>query len=46
MHFKGYHVDRVRMTYTEEGGGLQTYAIFQKGYTYKIFMCNDPVSKT
>ena len=33
------------MTYKEEGNGLQTYAIFHKGYTYQIFICNYPVSK-
>ena len=35
-----------RMMYKAEGGGLQAYGIFQKGYTYQIFICNDPLSKT
>ena len=34
------------MTYKAEGDVLQADAILQKGYTYKIFMCNDTVSKT
>ena len=32
--------------YKEKCDGLQKYDLFQKGYTYKIFMCNDPLSKT
>ena len=45
MHFKIHHVDKIRMTYKAEGGGLQTNYIFHKGYTYHIFKCNVPVSK-
>ena len=33
------------MTYKSDGYGLKIYDIFQKGYTYQIFMCNNPVSK-
>ena len=33
-------------TYKEKGYLLQTYALCQKEYTYKIFMCNDPSPKT
>ena len=40
--FKGHHEDKKRMTYKAKCDGLQTYTIFQKGYTYQIFMCNDP----
>ena len=46
MCFKGHHTGKIRMTYKPEGYGLQTDAIFQKGYTYQIFMFNVPVSKT
>ena len=34
-----------QVMYKAKGDGLKTYAIFQKGYTYIIFMCNDPLSK-
>ena len=34
------------MTHKEKGYGLQTYALCQKVYTYKIFICNDPLEKT
>ena len=46
MRFKGHHADKIRMAYKSEGDGLQTDDIFQKGYTYQIFICNYPVSKT
>ena len=46
MRFKGHHAEKLRMTCKYEGYGLQTDAIFQKGYTYKIFMWNYPMSKT
>ena len=29
------------MMYKEKGVGLQTYSLFQKGYIYQIFMCNN-----
>ena len=45
MNFKIHHAEKLRMTYKSEDGVLHTDAIFQKGYTYQIFMCNDPVSK-
>ena len=34
------------MTQKAEVDKLKTYALFQKGYTYKICMCNDPEPKT
>ena len=34
------------MAYKAEGGGLYTDALFHKGYTFQIFMCDDTVSKT
>ena len=46
MCFKGHNTYKIRMMHKAEGGGLQTDAVFQKGYTYQIFMCNYPVSKT
>ena len=41
MCFKGHHTEEIRMTYKVEGDGLHKYAICQKLYAYKIFMCND-----
>ena len=32
--------------YKTKGDGLQTYDIFHKGYTYKIFICKYPLPKT
>ena len=46
MRFKGQHEEKISMTYKEEADVLQTYDIFQKGYTYLIFIYNDPVSGT
>ena len=34
------------MAYKEEFDGLQVDAFFQKGYTYQIFMFNDPAPKS
>ena len=45
-NFKGNNSYQIRMTYKVEGDGLQADALFQKGYTYKSFMCTDPVLKT
>ena len=44
MNLKTHHEDKIRMVYKAEGDWLQTDDIFQKVYTYKIFMWNDPVS--
>ena len=38
MRFKVNHADKIRMMYKAEGDGLQTDNIFQKGYTYQIFI--------
>ena len=46
IRLKDHHADKIIMMYKAEGGGLQAYGIFQKGYTYQIFICNDPLSKT
>ena len=45
MYFKGHHADK-KDDVKAKGDGLQTYALFQKGYKYKIFMCNDASPKT
>ena len=34
------------MIYKVKGDGLQKYSLCQKGYTYKICMCNDPLPNT
>ena len=41
MCFKGHHADKKRMIYKSKFDGLQTYALFQKGYTCRIFINND-----
>ena len=43
---KGNNSYQIMMTYKGEGDGLQADALFQKGYTYKSFMCTDPDLKT
>ena len=46
MHLKGHHADTKMMRYKEKGDELQTYySLCQKGYTYQIFMCNDPLQQ-
>ena len=45
MRFKGHHIDRISITYKDKGDRLQTDDLFQKVYTYQIFMFNDTVSK-
>ena len=45
IHFKFNHADRIRTMFKSECDELQTYAIFHKGYTYQIFICNNPLSK-
>ena len=45
IRFKGFHAYKKIMKYKAKGGGLQIYSIFQKGYTYQIFMLNDPLPK-
>ena len=46
MRFKGHHAEKKKMTQKAKGDGLHKYALFQKGYTYKIFVCNYPYPKT
>ena len=45
MHSKGHYKDKIRKTYKIERDGLHTAIIFQKEYTYQVFICNDTVSK-
>ena len=44
MRVKCCHAKK-RMMYKEKGDGLQTHDICQKGYKYKVFVCNDPFPK-
>ena len=43
--FKGRHVDKMIISYQNEGGGLQSDAIFDQGYTYTFFLSNEGVPK-
>ena len=45
MGFKGQHRDKKRITYKAEGDGFQADALCQEGYTYQIWMRNDPAPK-
>ena len=38
VRFKFHHADKISMVYKVERDGLHTYALFQKGYTYQIFI--------
>ena len=43
--FKGRHVDKMIISYQNEGGGLQSDALFDQGYTYAFFLRNEGVPK-
>ena len=45
MGFKGQHVDKLRITYKDEGDGFQCDAICDDGYTYTFFFRNQPAPK-
>ena len=45
MSFKVHHAEKNIMRYKAEGEVLHTEDIFQKEYTYQLFICNDPVSR-
>ena len=45
MRFKGKHQDKQRITYKAEGDGSQADALCDSGFTYQIFMRNDPAPK-
>ena len=40
--FQGKHVNKRRITYKNERDGFQSDALFQDGFTYQIFMRNNP----
>ena len=40
--FKGNHKDKKRIAYNAEGDGFQADALCQDGFTYHIFIRNDP----
>ena len=40
--FQGRHKDKRRITYKAEGDGFQADALADNGYTYQIFMRNNP----
>lgn len=42
MGFKGHHADKKRITYKAEGDGFQCDALCQEGFTYQVYMRNDP----
>ena len=46
VNSKFHHMEIIWIMYKAEGDGLWTDVVFQKGYTYQIFMCNDPMLKT
>ena len=43
--FKGRHVDKMIISYQNEGIGLQSDALFDQGYTYAFFLSNEGVPK-
>ena len=43
MSFKAHHLEKISMTYKSEADVLQIDDVFHIGYTYQIFVCNDPV---
>ena len=45
MRFKGKHKDKRRITYKAEGDGFQADALCDAGFTYQVFMRNDPAPK-
>jgi hypothetical protein len=43
--FQGHHIDKLRVTYKNEGGGFQCDALRQDGFTYSFFFRNHPAPK-
>ena len=43
MCFKGKHHDKRRITYKQEGDGFQDDALCNAGFTYQVYMRNDPL---
>ena len=42
MRFKGKHKDKRWITYKAEGDGFQADALCDNGYTYQVYMRNNP----
>eukprot|EP00957_Ditylum_brightwellii_P011982 903875-Ditylum_brightwellii.AAC.1 len=42
MHFKGKHRDKRQITYKAEKVGFQADALCEQGFTYQVYMQNDP----
>jgi hypothetical protein len=40
--FQGHHIDKLRITYKNEGDGFQCDALCQDGYTYSFYYRNHP----
>ena len=40
MRFKGYHTNKLRVTYKKEGEGFQVDAISNDGYIFTYYFCN------
>eukprot|EP00957_Ditylum_brightwellii_P192688 14672085-Ditylum_brightwellii.AAC.1 len=45
MHFKGKHRDKRWITYNAGGDGFQADALCKQGFTYQVYMQNDPAPK-
>ena len=45
MRFKGRHRDKRRITYKAENDGFQADALCDDGYTYQVYLRNDPAPK-
>jgi hypothetical protein len=43
--FQGRHVDKLRISYKNEGDGFQCDALCDEGYTYSFYFRNDPAPK-
>ena len=43
MIFQGQHKDKQIITYKSEGYGFQTDSLCDEGFTYQVYMRNDPV---
>ena len=39
--FQGRHVDKIRISYTDEGVRFQAYALYDRRYTYKLPLKNE-----
>ena len=45
MRFKGHHKDKKGITYKAEGDGFQCDALCEAGFTYQVYMRNDPAPR-